>query len=61
MGAGGGGFPVPAPSTPARKIEPHFFDLDWLIENFRPDRVEGRSPVAAAVPGRPVRPERPRR
>ncbi|MHC4588913.1 MAG: hypothetical protein ACYTAQ_06140 [Planctomycetota bacterium] len=39
---------VYSPTDDRREIEPHYFDLDWLIESFRPGRIEGRSPVAAA-------------
>jgi hypothetical protein len=39
---------VYAPTDDRREIEPHYFDLDWLIESFRPGRIEGRSPVAVA-------------
>jgi hypothetical protein len=37
-----------APTDDPQEIDPNYFDLDWLIQNFRPDRVEGRSSVAVA-------------
>jgi len=39
---------VYAPTDDRQEIDPHYFDLDWLIESFRPGRIEGRSPVAVA-------------
>ena len=37
-----------SPTDDEQEIEPHYFDLDWLIDSFSPQRIEGLAPVAAA-------------
>lgn len=39
---------VYAPTSDPAVMEPDYFDLDWLIETFPPQRVEGISPLASA-------------
>jgi hypothetical protein len=36
-----------SPTDDEHEIEPHYFDLDWLIDSFSPQRIEGLAPVAA--------------
>jgi hypothetical protein len=40
-----------SPTDDEQEIEPHYFDLDWLIDSFSPQRIEGLAPVAAAPEG----------
>jgi len=37
-----------SPTDDEQEIQPHYFDLDWLIDSFSPQRIEGLAPVAAA-------------
>jgi hypothetical protein len=36
-----------SPTDDEQEIQPHYFELDWLIEAFSPKRIEGLAPVAA--------------
>jgi hypothetical protein len=39
---------VYSPVDDAEEVRPRYFDLEWLVEKFRPGRIEGDRPMAAA-------------
>jgi hypothetical protein len=36
-----------APTSDPEEIDPHYFDLDWLMKSFPPQQVDGLSPLAS--------------